>query len=159
MTMGGPATVKTIEYLLEGVVARDLEAADFKPATVVGFSRDYRPRVRFFLASTGKWSAPKVVARERLGSLGRIEIEGPSQQHDVLAQALKALWSTSELGFRPRDLALLADEPSAEPVDLEEISEFKGGHAIMRRSPLVPRSRAQLDYDIAHALASYRGRW
>jgi hypothetical protein len=99
--------VKTIDHIRDGVVARYTEANGLKLAVCVGFGRDYRPRVRFYRATAGKWTSPELVDRAHLAPLGKIEVDGPSRQHGVLAKALEALWTTPKLGFGPAHVALL----------------------------------------------------
>jgi hypothetical protein len=94
--------VKTIDHIRDGVVARYTEANGFKLAVCVGFGRDYRPRVRFYRATAGKWTSPELVDRAHLAPL-----DGPSRQHGVLTKALEALWTTPKLRFGPAHVALL----------------------------------------------------
>ena len=102
--------IKTIDHINIGVVARYTETPGFKLAVCVGFGRDCRPRVRFYRQAAAKWSQPELVDRTHLAALGKIERLGPSRQHTVLTNALRALKKTPDLGFREMDLALLVKD-------------------------------------------------
>lgn len=97
----------TTDHLREGVVARYTEAKGFKLAVCVDFSNDSRPHVRFYNATAAKWTSPVLVHRAHLGTLGAIEIEGPSRQHRVLSGALEALRGTPALDLRSEHIACL----------------------------------------------------
>jgi hypothetical protein len=99
--------IETLDHIRAGAVARYTAVNGFKLAVCVGFGRDYRPCVRFYRATAGKWTNPELVDRAHLAPLGKIEIDGPSRQHGVLTKALEALWTTPELGFGPARGALL----------------------------------------------------
>lgn len=109
--MNLPTRDEARDGINEGTIARFQSKTGFAVAIVVGFTRNYKPRVRVWRrGSTGTWTQPRVVERHQLGPIQREIIEGTGHwwwEKQTLNAGIHALREMPDLGVAAQWWSLL----------------------------------------------------